>query len=38
MYQSFLIIGSYLKDKSIIVYSYLYSKLLELYYIAKKHH
>jgi len=36
MFESFLIVGSYIKNKSIIIYSYLYTKLLKLYYIAKK--
>ena len=38
MFESFLIIGSYIKNKSIIIYSYLYNKLLKLYYLAKKNH
>lgn len=38
MFESFLIIGSYIRDKSNIIYSYLYTKLLKLYYIAKKNH
>ncbi len=35
---SFLMIGSFLKEKSDIMYSYLYTKLLNLYYKIKKHH
>jgi hypothetical protein len=38
MFESFLIIGNCIRDKSIIIYSYLYTKLLKLYYLAKKNH
>jgi hypothetical protein len=36
--ESFLIVGKYINDNSIIIYSYLYTKLLNLYYTIKKYH
>lgn len=37
-YSSFLIVGSFLKEKCITICSKLYSRFLELYYSVKKFH